>query len=81
MLPSAAMVDGRYSIAPPLDAGRIVAAQLAEHAARLDDQGRPTRDCRVCGQPAGLTLTTHQARLIRNRLVQAGLMSEGEPTR
>ncbi len=34
----------------------------------------------VCGRlPAGLKLTVHQARLIRNRLVQAGLMDDGEP--
>ena len=58
-----------------------MSAQLLDHATAVDGQGRATGDCRVCGRlPAGLTLTVHQARLIRNRLVQAGLMSEGEPT-
>jgi len=74
------MVEGRYTIAPPLDAERIISDQLLDHAARLDGDGKPTRDCTVCGRlPAGLTLTGHQARLIRNRLVQAGLMDHEEP--
>ena len=59
-----------------------MSAQLLDHAAALDGQGRPTGARRVCGRlPAGLTLTVHQARLIRNRLVQAGLMDIGEPRR
>ena len=42
--------------------------------------GRAISECLGCGRlPAGLDLLTHQARAIRNRLVQAGLMSEGEP--
>jgi hypothetical protein len=59
-----------------------MSVQLLDHAAALDGQGRPTGDGRVCGRlPAGLMLTVHQARLIRNRLVQAGLMDIGEPRR
>ncbi len=74
------MADARYSIPPPLDAERIMTAQLRDHAAALDGQGRPTPACSLCGRlPPGLDLLTHQARSIRNRLVQAGLMTEGEP--
>ena len=74
------MADARYTIHPPLDAERIMSAQLLDHAAALDGQGRLTGACRMCGRlPAGLTLTVHQARLIRNRLVQAGLMSDAKP--
>jgi hypothetical protein len=80
LLPSDLMADACYTIHPPLDAERIMSAQLLDHAAALDGQGRPTGDCRVCRRlPAGLTLTVHQARLIRNRLVQAGLMTMDEP--
>jgi len=42
------MVDARYSIAPPIDAERVIAAQLADHRVRLDDHVRPTRDRAVC---------------------------------
>lgn len=74
------MTVGRYSVAPPLDAERIIGDELLDHAAALDEQGRPTGGWRVCGRlPAGLTLTGHRARLVRNRLVQAGLMDQGEP--
>ncbi len=75
------MVDGRYSIAPPLDAERIIGDQLLDHgvvAARgtvIPDQ------CRACGRLTGQSIFEHQARVIRNRLVQAGLMREGEPAR
>ena len=75
------MADARYSIAPPLDAERIIRDQLLDHgvvAARgtvIPDQ------CRACGRLTGQSIFEHQARVIRNRLVQAGLMREGEPKR
>lgn len=72
--------DPRPSIAPPLDAERIIIGRLRDHAAMFDAEGRPTEQCATCGRlPVGLDLLTHQARGIRNRLVQAGLMSEREP--
>ena len=46
--PLTLMVDARYSIAPPIDAERVIAAQLADHRVRLDDHVRPTRDRAVC---------------------------------
>ena len=74
------MADARYSIPAPLQVERLIDAQLRDHRARLDELGMPTADCRVCDKlAAGMTLTMHQARVIRNRLVQAGLTTMDEP--
>ena len=73
------MADARHSIAPPLDAERIIGDRLLDHgvvAARgtvIPDQ------CWACGRLTGQSIFEHQARVIRSRLVQAGLMREGEP--
>ncbi len=73
------MADARYSIAPPLDAERIISDQLLDHGV-VARTGTVTPDqCRACGRLTGQSIYEHQARVIRNRLVQAGLMSEGEP--
>jgi len=75
------MVDGRRSIAPPLDAASIISDQLLDHGA-ISARGTVVPDqCRACGRPTGQSIFEHQARVIRNRLVEAGLMREGEPTR
>jgi hypothetical protein len=74
------MVGGHRSIAPPLDAERIIVAQLADHAARLDGTAkapglprvRPAARGPGPGDPPG-------SQVIRNRVVQAGLMDHGEP--
>ncbi len=75
------MADARYTIPCPLEAERIMTAQVRDHAPALDGQGRPTPACATCGRlPPGLDLLTHPARSIRNRLVQAGQMDHREPT-
>jgi len=72
------MVD-RHSIAPPLDAERIIASQLLDHGV-IAARGTVTPDqCRACGRLTGQSIYEHQARVIRDRLVQAGLMSPDEP--
>ena len=54
LLPSAIMADVRYTIHPPLDAERIMSAQLLDHAAALDgwDGRRVPVGCAVGCQPA-----------------------------
>jgi hypothetical protein len=69
----------RYSIPPSLDAERILAAVLIDHGLIWDGQGRPTGQCSACGRLRGQTIFEHQARVVRNRLVQAGLMTIHEP--
>lgn len=79
MLPSVLMVDGRPSIAPPLDAERLISAQLLDHGV-VAARGTVVPDqCRACGRLTGQSIFEHQAREIRNRLVQARLMREDEP--
>jgi hypothetical protein len=74
------MVDGRQPITPPLDAERVISAQLLDHGV-IAARGTVIPDqCRGCGRLTGQSIFEHQARVIRIRLVQAGLMSEGEPT-
>ncbi len=73
------MVDGRRSIVPPLDAERIISAQLLDHAV-VAARGTVIPDqCRACGRLTGQSIFEHQARSIRDRLVQAGLMSDDTP--
>ncbi len=74
------MVDGRRSIASPPDAEHIISAQLLEHAV-VAARGTVIPDqCRGCGRLTGRSIIEHQARLIRDRLVKAGLMAMDEPT-
>lgn len=73
------MPDGRPSIAPPLEAERLISAQLLDHGV-ISARGTVTPDqCRACGRLTGQSIFEHQARVIRNRLVQAGLMTMDEP--
>ena len=75
------MSDTRYSIAPPLDAELIISDQLLDHGV-VAPGGTVTPDqCRACGRLTGQSIFEHQARVIRNRLVQAGLMTMDEPPR
>ena len=66
--------DRRASLADPPDAERFIAAQIVQHAARLDARGRALPECALCGPIPGTTLAQHQARAIRVRLEQAGLI-------
>ena len=75
------MPDARLSIAPPLEAERIISDQLLDHAV-VAARGTVIPDqCRACGRLTGQSIFEHQARVIRNRLVQAGLMGEDRPAR
>jgi len=60
---------------PTAKAERFIAAQLVQHAGRLDAGGRPIPECVLCGPLSGMTLAQHQARAISLRLVQAGIVS------
>ena len=75
------MADARYSIAPPLDAERIISAQLLDHGTVAAHGTVIPDQCRACGRLTGQSIFEHQARVIRNRLVQAGLMTLAEPAR
>ncbi|MCY7417566.1 MAG: hypothetical protein LH650_03555 [Chloroflexi bacterium] len=74
------MVDGRRSLAAPLDAERIISDQLLDHAV-VAARGTVIPDqCRACGRLTGQSIFEHQARVILDRLVQDGLMAMDEPT-
>jgi hypothetical protein len=66
------MADGRYTIHPPLDAERIISSQLLDHGVVAANGAVIPDPCRVCGRLRGQTITDHQARVIRNRLIQMG---------
>jgi hypothetical protein len=73
------MVDSRHSIAPPLDAENIISSQLLDHGV-ISARGTVIPDqCRACGRLTGQSIFEHQARVIRNRLIQAGLMTMEDP--
>ncbi|MCY7418792.1 MAG: hypothetical protein LH650_09900 [Chloroflexi bacterium] len=73
------MVDSGRSIAPPLDAEGIISAQLLEHAVAARGTVIPDQ-CRACGRLTGHSIFEHQARVILDRLVHAGLTAVDEPT-
>ncbi len=72
--------DARHSIAPPLDAEQIISDQLLDHGV-ISARGTVIPDqCRACGRLTGQSIFEHQARVIRDRLVPAGLMDHRQPT-
>ena len=74
------MPEGRRFIPPPLVTERIISAQLLDHAV-VAARGTVIPDqCRACGRLTGQSIFEHQARVIRNRLLQAELMAMHEPT-
>ncbi len=69
----------RPSVHQLLDAESIISAELVEHGAVVVHRSVLPDQCSACGRLRGHTLFEHQARVIKTRLEEAGLMASGEP--
>ncbi len=63
-------------VAQAADAERLIARLLQDHAPRWGPRGRSVDTCAACGRLPRLTVVEHQARAVRNHLVQTGLLQE-----
>lgn len=68
----------RPSVPQLLDAEWIIGAELADHGPVVVHRSVLPDQCSACGRLRGHTLFEHQARVIKERLVEAGLVAQVE---